>query len=103
MSGYEVDTATLREHAANVGRIAGEVEHAADAANQEGIGGTSPYGILFSPIAVPVIGSVCSLAKKMISGTGALGREMESSLQQNVELYELVERQIKESLKGVLS
>ena len=103
MSGYEVDPATLRAHAAAVGRIAGEVEHAADAANTEGIGGTSPYGLLFSPIAVPVIGAVCTVATAMITGTGALGREMQKSLDQNVDLYELVEKQAVDALKKVFS
>lgn len=103
MTGYQVDPAVLRDHAANVGAIAGKVEHAADAANQEGIGGASPYGVLFSPIAVPVLGTVAALAKGMISGTGALGREIEKSLSTNIDLYEMVEQQAIELAKKVFT
>lgn len=103
MSGYQVDPALLRQHAANVGQIAGEVEHASDAANEEGIGGLSPYGVLFSPLAVPALGAVATLAKSMISGTGSLGREIQKSLSHNIDLYELVEQDATSKVKGVFS
>jgi hypothetical protein len=103
MSGYQVDPAQLREHATRLGALAGKVEHAADAANTEGIGGAHPYGLLFSPLAVPVLGLVAGLAKKMITGSGALGREMQTSLTKNVDVYELAEKQIATAVKKVLS
>lgn len=103
MSGYEVDPAALRSHAARLGRIAGQIEHAADAANEEGIGGAHPYGLLFSPIAVPVLGAVAAAAKQLISGAGALGRGMQSSLSKNTDVYELVEQRTSEALKGLVS
>lgn len=101
MTGYEVDPAALRSHAARLGEIAGRIEHAADTADEEGIGGTHPYGLLFSPIAVPVLGAVA--AKQLISGSGSLGRGMQSSLSKNVDVYELVEQRTSETLKGLVS
>lgn len=102
-AGYQVDPGALRSHAARLGEIAGRIEHAADAANEEGIGGAHPYGLLFSPIAVPVLGTVAAAAKLMISGSGSLGRGMQSSLMKNVDVYELAEQRTSETLKGLVS
>lgn len=103
MTGYQVDPAALREHASRVGAIAGRIEHASAAAKEEGIGGAHPYGLLFSPLVVPVLGTVATAAKAMIAGTGALGRGMQSSLSKNVDVYELAEQRTAETLKGLSS
>jgi hypothetical protein len=102
MSGYQVDPAELRSHAIRLGQLAGTIEHAADAAKQEGIGGVHPYGLLFSPLVVPVLGTVAAAAKTMISGTGTLGHAMQQSLAKNVDVYELAEEQTARGLKKII-
>lgn len=56
--GFNVHTAAMRDHAGRLDGIVEQIGVAQQAATQATISGTTAYGILCSPILLPLMGSI---------------------------------------------
>lgn len=90
--GYDVDPATLAEHAARVSQVADRVERAAQAAKTVGVGDFGVYGALPGAILVPAFDVLFGDNVEIIGSTADMGDAYADAIRGMSDSYQELEQ-----------
>lgn len=100
MTEFTVDPATLQAHASQVSAVASQVDMAAGAAAQVGLGG-SDYGRIISPIMDAVLPHLIPNMSGALKTAADLGDAMVDGLRANSDVYQGVEDDLHQTIQSV--
>ncbi|ACU38077.1 type VII secretion target [Actinosynnema mirum] len=96
--GFGVHTGEMREHAGRLEGVVDQIDVAKDAATQATISGTTAYGILCSPLLLPLMGSVEAMGHTAISTARTVVNATAEGIVGMADTYDAVEAAV---IKGV--
>lgn len=100
MSEFTVDPGTLQAHAGQVAGIADQVQTAAAAAAQVGLGGDD-YGVIISPIMNGVLPHLIPNVSNTLTNAADLAEAIVDGLRANSDVYQRVEDDVTQALHAV--
>ncbi|WP_016697647.1 type VII secretion target [Actinoalloteichus spitiensis] len=107
MDGFHVYPEQMRQHAARLDGVVQQIGVAQDAATHASISGTTAYGLLCSPIMLPLMGGIEALGHGAIAAAGGTVGATSTAITASADTYELLEEgvsrlfaQIAERLEG---
>jgi hypothetical protein len=100
MTEFTVDPSVLHDHASQVAAVANEVQVAAGAAAQVGLGG-SDYGVIISPIMGALLPHLIPNMSGAIKTSANLADAMVDGLRDNSDVYQGVEDDLNQTIQSV--
>ncbi|WP_447007486.1 type VII secretion target [Saccharothrix isguenensis] len=100
--GFGVHTDAMRQHAGRLDGVVEQIGVAQDAATQATISGTTAYGILCSPLLLPLMGSIEAMGHAAIGTANTVVSATSESIVAMADTYDAVDGAVEGALSKIL-
>ncbi|GAB2740902.1 hypothetical protein GCM10027174_12960 [Salinifilum aidingensis] len=100
--GFAIHTDEMRSHAQRVRGVAERIGTAKDAAGEISLNGGEAYGILCSPVLIPLMGMIETMGSAAIGTSQAAVEGTAAGLEAAAEEYDSVDEEVVASLEAIL-
>lgn len=101
VDGFGVHTGEMRDHAGRLNAVVDRIDVAKDAATQATISGSTAYGILCSPLLLPLMGAVEAMGHTAISTARGVVSATAEGITGMANTYDEVEKAITEVMGNI--
>jgi hypothetical protein len=102
MTGFNVHTQAMRDHARRLDGIVKQIETAQQAVGQAQINGANAYGILCSPLLEPIMGTVEATGQAAIATSKAVLDATVDGVNGMADVYDATDEAIDGHLKKII-